>query len=293
VSAAPIVYLNGSYLPLEEACVPVLDRGFLLGDGVYEVIPVYGRRAFRLDQHLLRLAHSLAAVRIPDPLSRDDWSQVIAEVIARNAGEDQSVYLQVTRGVAAKRDHAFPELIEPTVFLMSSVLHTPAGEVLEQGVAAVLCEDIRWARCDIKAITLLANVLLRQDAIDAGAAEAILVRDGEAVEGAASNLFAVEAGRLVTPPKGPRLLPGVTRDLILELAAEHGVATAEEPISVDRLKAADEIWLSSSTREIMPVIRLDGQAVSGGRPGDVWRQVHGLYQDYKAALRRGGPTATG
>ena len=293
MSAAPIVYLNGRYLPLEEACVPVLDRGFLLGDGVYEVIPVYGRRAFRLDQHLLRLAHSLAAVRIPDPLSRDDWSQVIAEVIARNAGEDQSVYLQVTRGVAAKRDHAFPELIEPTVFLMSSVLHTPAGEVLEQGVAAVLCEDIRWARCDVKAITLLANVLLRQDAIDAGAAEAILVRDGEAVEGAASNLFIVEAGRLVTPPKGPRLLPGVTRDLILELAAEHGVATAEEPISVDRLKAADEIWLSSSTREIMPVIRLDGHAVSGGRPGEVWRQVHGLYQEYKTALRRGGPTATG
>jgi len=281
------VYLNGRFLPLEEACVPVLDRGFLLGDGVYEVIPVYGRRPFRLDQHLGRLAHSLAAVRIPDPLDRDSWRRVVEELVARNAGDDQSLYLQVTRGVASKRDHGFPEGIHPTVLLMSSVLHPPARETLEQGVAAVTAEDTRWARCDIKAITLLANVLLRQDAIDAGAAEAILVRDGEAVEGAASNLFIVEGGRLVTPPKGPRLLPGITRDLVLELAESHGLPAAEEPIALQRLRSADEIWLTSSTREIMPVIRLDGRAVGGGRAGETWRRMYGLYQEYKEHLRRG------
>lgn len=263
----------------------VLDRGFLLGDGVYEVIPVYGRRAFRLSQHLQRLQYSLAQTRIPNPFSDDQWNVVIDELIAVNAGEDQSLYLQLTRGVAAKRDHAFPNPVHPTVFLMSTVLHEPDETALEQGVAAVTRADVRWQRCDIKAITLLANVLLRQEALDTGAAEAILVRDGEASEGAASNLFMVANGTLITPPKGPQLLPGITRDLVLELAQQNAIAYEERTVAVSELAAAEEIWLTSSTREIMPVVILDGTTVGDGRPGPVWRRMRALYQDYKRQLR--------
>lgn len=282
---APVVYLNGQFLPAAQAHIPVLDRGFLLGDGVYEVIPAYGRRAFRLQQHLERLRHSLEQTRIPNPMSDSQWGEVIAQLIEANAGEDQSIYLQLTRGVAEKRDHAFPHPIRPTVFLMSTVLHEPAADLLERGVAAVTREDIRWHRCDIKAITLLANVLLRQEAIDNGAAEAILVRDGEATEGAASNLFLVRDDVLITPPKGPQLLPGITRDLVLELARSHGIATSERAIAASELALADEIWLTSSTREIMPVVTLDGTPVGTGRPGPLWQRMRGHYQEYKRSLR--------
>ena len=282
---APVVYLNGQFIPAAEARVSVLDRGFLLGDGVYEVIPVYGRRAFRLPQHLQRLQYSLAQTRIPNPLSEAQWAAVVEELIAANAGEDQSLYLQLTRGVAEKRDHAFPNPVHPTVFLMSTVLHEPDEAALERGVAAVTRDDVRWHRCDIKAITLLANVLLRQEALDLGATEAILVRDGKASEGAASNLFLVADGMLITPPKGPQLLPGITRDLVLELAQQHAIAYEERTVTVSELAAADEIWLTSSTREIMPVVTLDGATVGDGRPGPVWRRLRALYQDYKRQLR--------
>lgn len=274
-----LVYLNGDYLPLHAAKVPVLDRGFLFGDGVYEVIPVYGGRPLRLEEHLRRLDNSLRGIRMVSPLSDREWAEMFDRLIDGPA--DQYIYLQVTRGVALKRDHAIPAESTPTVFAMC----TPIAPIPPEGVRAITVEDIRWHRCDIKAITLLANVLLRQEAVDQGAAEVILIRDGLALEGAASNLFIVSGGALATPPKGTDILPGITRDLILELAAAHGIATEERSIAVEELRRAEEIWLTSSTREALPVIELDGVPVSGGKPGPLWQRVQKIYQDYKETLR--------
>ncbi len=294
-----IVHLNGKNLPADQACVPVLDRGFIFGDGVYEMIPVFGGRPFRLDEHLQRLENSLAEVRIPNPHTRTEWATLIQRLIDANRGDkansgDQSLYLQVTRGPAA-RDHALPENPAPTVFAMSNPLRPPATYIIEQGIKAITLDDIRWARCHIKAISLLPNILLRQTALDADAAEAILIRDGYATEGAASNLFVVlgegKDAVLITPPKGPRLLPGITRDVILELARAHGIACREDEIRREDLARASEIWVTSSTREILPVTTLDDAPVGDGKPGPVFRQMHALYQANKAELR-GAPTNT-
>ena len=282
-----IAFLNGTFLPLQDASVPVMDRGFLFGDGVYEVIPVYAGKLFRLDHHLKRLRNSLDAIRIEKPLSNDDWQSMLNELVSRNEGPDQAVYLQVTRGVAAKRDHAFPPDCKPTVFAMSTAMPPSVDIDKISGATAVTFPDIRWKLCNIKAITLLPNVLLRQQAIDAGAAEAILIRDGYAVEGAASNLFIVKDGILITPPNGATLLPGVTRDLLIELAANHAVPFREADISEAELFSADEIWLTSSTREISPVTLLDETVISNGKPGPIWKQMISLYQDCKSAIRRG------
>jgi D-alanine transaminase len=287
MTAQPTVYLNGEFLPLDQAKVSVLDRGFIFGDGVYEVIPVYGGQLFRLNQHLQRLDHSLAGIRLDNPLAYDQWNSILEELVERNTIEDngdQSVYLQVTRGVA-KRDHAFPKGVAPTVFAMSNPLAPLPVSLAAEGIAAITLDDIRWRYCNIKAITLLPNILLRQQALDANAAEAILISNGEVTEGAASNLFIVKDNILITPPKGPRLLPGITRDLILELAETHGIAYRESAIRENELRVADEVWLTSSTKEILPVTRLDGKAVSGGKPGPMWARVIPLYQDYKRALR--------
>jgi len=280
------IYLNGDYLPESEAKVSVLDRGFLFGDGIYEVVPVFGGRLFRIGQHLDRLERSLAAVRIAPPLDRAGWTAMLEELVARNPGEDRSVYLQVTRGVA-RRDHAFPADATPTVFAMVNPIPPPDPALLRDGVAAVCTPDTRWARCDIKAITLLANILARQQAVEAGATEAILVRDGYATEGAASNLFVVADGVIATPPKDTSLLPGITRDLVVELAAEHGLPVMESAIPESSLHAAEEIWLTSSTKEILPVTLLDAKPVGQGRPGPVWARMNGFYQDYKRRLREG------
>lgn len=281
-----IAYLNGEFLPLEQARVSVLDRGFLFGDGVYEVLPVYGRRLFRLEHHLQRLDQSLAGIRLANPLPAEAWQGLLEEVIARNAEFEQSVYLQITRG-AAKRDHAFPRGVAPTVFAMSNPLAPMPAYVKERGVAAIMLEDIRWRYCHIKAIALLPNILLRQQALDVGADEAILIRDGEVTEGAASNVYIVRDGTLTTPPKGPFLLPGVTRDLVLELAAAHDIPCREVPVTRAQLMEADEVWLTSSTKEVLPVTRLDGQPVGDGLPGPLWKRMIELYQGYKDAFRRG------
>lgn len=280
----PTVYLNGSFLPAEQACVPVLDRGFIFGDGVYEVIPAYGGKLFRLEEHLQRLQNSLDAVRIPNPHDTDAWVTLLDTLVTHNGGGEQSLYLQVTRG-CAQRDHAMPAQPTPTVFAMCNPLKPPAAEIIENGVAAITLDDIRWQRCHIKAISLLPNILLRQEALDQNAAEAILIRDGLATEGAASNLFAVLDGVLCTPPTGPFLLPGITRDLILELAAANDIAHCEQHISRLDLQQADEIWLTSSTREILPVTRLDNIMVADGQPGPLFKQMLALYQDYKQQLR--------
>lgn len=283
-----IVYLNGEFLPEESARVPVNDRGFVFGDGVYEVIPAYGGRLFRLEEHLLRLQHSLDGVRINNPLSVEQWRQMLTELLERNDGarQDMSVYLQVTRGVA-KRDHAFPAGVTPTVYASASPISPLSQQACDEGVAVVCLPDIRWQHCNIKAITLLPNVLLRQQAVDAGAVEAILVRDGLVTEGAASNVFMVRDGVIVTPPKSQYLLPGITRDLVLEIAQSAGLKVLEQCFTPEELRQADEIWLTSSTREVVAVTRLDGAPVGDGRPGAVWAQVYALYQDYKQRLREG------
>jgi len=282
----PIVYLNGAYLPPEEAKVSAFDRGFVFADGVYEVIPCYGGRLFRLAPHLSRLDASLASIRLTNPLSHAHWETVCRQLIESAGGGDVSVYLQVTRG-AAPRDHAFPAASQPTVFAYAAPIKYPDASQLAEGVSAITVPDIRWQRCDIKSIALLANVLARQQAIEAGAAEAILIRDQTMTEGSASNIFAVVNNVLVTPPKGPFILPGVTRDLVLELARAHGVTCEERMITETELRAASELMMSSSTKELLPIVRLDGQAIGAGRPGPFHRQLHTLYQDYKRDFRAG------
>jgi len=277
----PLVYLNGEFLPLGEAKVSVLDRGFLFGDGVYEVIPVYGGKPLRLAEHLERLGNSLAGIRMTPPLSAEQWEAVFQRLI--QGEEDQSIYLQVTRGVGARRDHAFPPGVAPTVF----ALCTPIAPIPASGVKAITVPDIRWQWCHIKAITLLANVLQRQQAVDEGCAEAILVREGFAIEGAASNLFAVVDGVLLTPPKGHDILPGITRDLVVELAQANAIPLEERKITLAELNRAEEVWVTSSTREVLPIVELDGRAVGSGEPGPIWARMNALYQQRKEQLRRG------
>ncbi len=280
------VYLNGRFLPLAEAGISPLDRGFLYGDGVYEVIPVYGRRLFRLPHHFARLDASLGSIHLLNPLSLKAWQAIFARLVESIPAEDQSIYLQVTRG-AAPRDHAFPKETTPTVFAYAAPLKYPEAAQLRDGVGAITVPDIRWLRCDIKAIALLPNVLMRQQAAEAGAAEAILVRDGIATEGSASNIFAVIDNTLVTPPKGPFILPGVTRDLVLELARAHQIPCAERALRADELFRASELMLSSSTKELLPITRVDDKAIGTGQPGPLHLRLHALYQDYKRDFRAG------
>ncbi|MBI2778714.1 MAG: D-amino acid aminotransferase [Gammaproteobacteria bacterium] len=281
------VYLNGKFMPIEQAYVPVLDRGFIFGDGVYEVIPVYSRRPFRLPEHLRRLQHSLDGIRLKNPHTDEVWADLFEQLIARNEGEDQYLYLHITRGVA-KRDHAFPVNVPPTIFMMSSPLVTPPEALRATGVAAVSALDNRWLRCDIKAIALLPNVLLRQLAIDAGAAETLLLRDGFLTEGAASNIFVVANNTLLAPPKTHLMLPGITYDVILELAAAHGIPHQVREITEQEVRTAQELWQTSSTREVVPITTLDGKPVGNGKPGPLFHKMYALYQDYKRAVRAGG-----
>ena len=274
-------------MPLEEARVPVLDRGFIFGDGVYELIPVYSRHPFRLAEHLRRLQHSLDGVRLANPLSVEEWVSRIKRLVALNATPDQSLYLQVTRGVA-RRDHAFPKEVPPSVFMMSTPLQTPPVDQVENGVGAITAIDNRWLRCDIKAISLLPNVLLRQQAVDAGCAETILLRDGWLTEGAASNVFVVGNGCVVAPPKSHLMLPGITYDVVLELAGAAQIPHAVRPVSERDLREAQEIWLTSSTREVLAVTHLDQGTVGSGKPGPLFRRIYRLYQDYKNSVMRAG-----
>ncbi|MFI3155510.1 MAG: D-amino acid aminotransferase [Methylococcaceae bacterium] len=272
-----IVYLNGQYLPLNEAKISVMDRGFLFGDGIYEVIPSYSGNLFHFQEHMERLENSLSSIRLTNPHDRTQWLEILTPLLDANL--DQSVYLQITRGVADKRDHAFPENITPTVFAMSSTI-TPYTD-RDSGAKAISIDDSRWELCNVKATTLLANILLRQQAVEKGCAEAILVKDGYVTEGAASNIFAVIDGILITPPKGHEILPGITRDVILEIAGENNIPYSEDIISLDALKTAGEIWLTSSTREIIPVIQLDDEIIANGKPGPLWQTMHQLFQAYK------------
>ncbi len=281
-----MIYLNGKFLPIEQASVPVLDRGFIFGDGIYEVIPVYSRKPFRLNEHLFRLQHSLNGIRLKNPHSEKQWRSLVERIVKLNEGNDQYLYLHITRGVA-KRDHAFPQGGTPTVFMMSSPLLPPPKELLVTGVTAITAQDNRWGRCDLKTISLLPNILLRQLAVDAQTMETVLLRDGFLTEGAASNIFVVKDNLLLAPPKDHRILPGITYDVVLELAEANAIPYMAREISEAELRTAQEIMLTSSTREILPITRLDGQPVGGGIPGPVFQQLNQLYQAYKVTTMRG------
>ena len=281
------VYLNGAYMPIEEAKVSVLDRGFIFGDGVYEVVPVYSRRPFRLAEHLKRLQHSLDGIKLPNPHSDGEWTHIFTEIIKRNAPEDQYIYLHITRGVA-KRDHAFPvPPVPPTVFVLSNPLPTPPAEFLQTGISCITVVDNRWLRCDIKSIALLPNVLLRQAAVEAGCAEAILIRDDAFLtEGAASNIFVVKNGTLFAPPKDNLMLPGITYDVILELAAANGIPHEVRRVTKAEVFGADELLLTSSTKEVLAITTLDGKPVGNGKPGAMFAKLHPLYQTFKREVMR-------
>ena len=279
-----IAFLNGEFLALADAKVSVLDRGFIFGDGVYEVLPAYSKRLFRLEEHLDRLFSSLDAVRIDNPYPESEWKKVLSQIVMKHEAPDQTIYLQVTRGVAP-RDHTFPKNVRPTVFMMSSPLKVTDEATFNKGISAITLDDIRWLHCNIKAIALLPNILLRQTAIDENSQEAILVRDGEVTEGAASNVFMVRDGIIKTPPKSARLLPGITRDLVVELAQANKFKCEESNFSKSELQAADEIWITSSSKEILPVVKLNDTAVGNGTPGTITRKLYGIYQQHKEQLR--------
>jgi len=271
------VYLNGQYLPLADAKVSVMDRGFLFGDGIYEVIPSYSGSLFHFQDHMERLENSLSSIRLANPHDRAQWLEILTPLL--DTSLDQYIYLQITRGIDSKRDHTFPENVTPTVFAMCSNIVPLAN--LDSGVKAISVDDSRWELCNVKATTLLANILLRQQAVEKGCAEAILVKDGYVTEGAASNIFAVIDGILITPPQGSEILPGITRNVILEIARENNIPYSEDIISLDALKTASEIWLTSSTREIVPVVQLDNETIANGKPGPIWRIMNQLFQAYK------------
>lgn len=279
-------YLDGRFLPLDQARISPLDRGFLFGDGAYELIPVYSRRPFRRDEHLARLQQTLDGIRLANPLGAAEWCALIDRLIADAPVADQSIYLQVTRGADTKRDHAFPPGVAPTVFAFSAPLVTTPEAVRERGIACITVVDSRWLHCNLKTLALLPNVLLRQQAIDEGAVEAILLRDGFLTEGAASNIFVCRDGVLLAPPKDHRLLPGITYDVVLELAARHGMPHAVREIAADELKRADEVWMTSSTKEVLPVTTIDGRPVGTGVPGPMARQMYAWYVAFRDQVMR-------
>ncbi len=278
-------YLNGQFLPLAEAKIPALDRGFVFGDGVYELVPVYSNKPFRLDDHLRRLQGSLDAIRLANPYGIDAWRDLILRLIELQDFADQSIYIQVTRGVAP-RDHAFPKGVPPTVFMFAQPLLTATPEQKAAGVCAVTAVDNRWLRCNIKAISLLANILLRQQAVDADCAETVMLRDGFLTEGAASNIFAVKRGVLLAPPPSNLMLTGITYDVVLELAAAHGIPHEVRAVGEAEVRAADELWMTSSTKEIMAIVKLDGAPVGAGVPGPMARRMDALYQTFKQQVMR-------
>jgi D-alanine transaminase len=270
----PVCYLNGSFLPLEQAQISPLDRGFLFADSVYEVLPAFGGRMFRFREHFDRLNRSLTAIRLAPPHTHEEWFALLTELIGRNgANADMYLYVQVTRGAEYGRNHTFPANVKPTVFAMASQLPTLTAEIVERGIEAITVEDFRWGRCDIKTTALLANVLMKQQAADAGAKEAIIVRDGEVLEGSSTSLFAIADGIIATPPNSHRILPGTTREVVIELAASLSLPVEVRRLSIEEMLRADEVWLSAATRDVLPITRIDGRPVGSGKPGPLWKRL--------------------
>jgi len=286
-ASEPVVYINGEYLPQSQATVSVLDRGFLFGDGVYEVIPVFAGKPLRLTEHLDRLQRSMHRVSLKNPLTQQEWEEIFQTLLESNPGGDRSIYLQVTRGAAPIRDLSFSADIEPTVFVMVNDIKPVDYAKLEKGIEAITVDDFRWKACDIKSVSLIANVMIRLRANEQNVMDAIMLRGGLVTEGTASNIFVVHGGVISTPPKSDCLLPGITRDLVIDLALANGFTVEERDIKQGELETADEIWLTSSTREIAPVVKLDDRVVGDGVAGDYWKKIIALYQGYKQELRNG------
>ena len=280
----PICYLNGSYVPLAEARVSPLDRAFLFGDAVYEVVPIYASRLFRLREHLDRLNRSLAGIRMPAPLSHPEWALVGQELIARNSAHDAYCYLQVTRGTELGRNHAWPEGLKPTLFSYVTSLEPVPRAFLDQGVPAVTAADTRWARRDIKSTALLANILLKKLSADAGAFETILFENGELTEGSSTTVHVVKDGTVHAPPNGHHILPGTTRDVVTELAARLNLRCVSGRVTEAAVRTADEIWLAFATRGVLPVTTLDGAAVGTGKPGPLFKRIQAAFVDYTREL---------
>jgi D-alanine transaminase len=277
-----IVFLNGSFIPHHEAKVSVFDRGFLFGDGAYEVIPVFGGKPLRMPEHLKRLQHSLDAIKITHEFTWDEIEKMVFELLQRNAvnNGDYSVYLQVTRGVDEERNFAFSEKTTPTIFAAVKKITRPSLAKLQEGVTAITLEDIRWKYCEIKSISLLPSVLLYHQVFASGCHEGILIRDGQALEGISSNIFIVKDGQIITPPLSQNNLSGVTRDLLLQIFRQNSINYVEQPIQATELYAAEELWISSSTRGVMPIVSLDGKAIGSGKTGPVWRKIMQLSLQY-------------
>ncbi len=273
-------YLNGDYLPLEECKVSVLDRGFMFGDAIYELLPVYAGKPFYLDEHLNRLERSLSQIDIINPHDRDSWKSIINKLIERSDLQDLYVYIQVTRGVAP-RDHAFPINTQPTVFAMTGTWPHQDESFYSSGLTAITVEDTRWDRCDIKVTSLLANVLRKQQAVASNAHEAIFIRDAHVLEGSATNVFVVKDGQVLTAPKNNLILPGITRDVVVELLTQNNIPLVQAAPTAQQLADADEIWITSSTKECLPVTTLNNQPVGDGKPGPVWKKVYDLFQKRK------------
>ena len=278
----PLVYLNGSLTPLSEAKVSVLDRGFIFGDGIYEVIPVYARKMFRSEQHMARLFRSLAAIEIPNPHTKEEWLSLLTQVMDAQAVEDQMLYVQVTRGVA-KRAHAFPAETVPTVFIMSNPLTPIAPEVRAKGVICVAMEDQRWLHCEIKSTSLLGNVLAAQNAVEQGAVESIQFRDGYLTEGSSSNAWIVKSGVVIGPARDNLILEGIRYGLLQELCAAQQIPMQERQVTRAEVFAADEVFLSSAGKEVLAVVQLDDQTIGKGHPGPIYQQLYAAYQEAKAA----------
>ena len=278
-----IAHFNGKLLPLDQIHVSPLDRGFIFGDGVYEVIPVYGGATLRAREHFERLQRSMDEIGLQNPHSVDEWIALTEQLLAHHPG-NQSVYIQVTRGAPTKRDHVIPKGLQPTVFMMCYPLASPSREALENGVACITARDFRWEKCHIKSTSLLGNVLARQLSADEGATETILLRDGMLTEASSSNVFVVKDGVVAAPPRDHLILLGITYDLLVKLAAEGSVRLEIRPISEAELRSADEVWLSSSTKEVLAVTKLDGKPVGSGKPGPVFRRMHALFQEHKSRL---------
>lgn len=281
----PIAYLNGDFLPLEEAKISTQDRGFLFGDGIYEVIPVFQKKLFQLDAHLDRLRKSLTAISIQDPYSDEQWKVLLNELVTKHPWDDQFIYLQVTRGIQWVRDHTPDKDLMPTVYAYSNPLKPVSETILKNGIKVITLEDIRWLRCDIKATTLLPNVMMKIAAKEQGADDAILIgRDGLISEGTASNVFIVKDGALLTPPLSNRILPGITRMIIEKIANDHSIKVIEKTLTLADLEAADEIWLTSSTKDALPVCLLNNTPVGSGKPGPIWLKMQSYFAQAKHSL---------
>jgi D-alanine transaminase len=280
----PLCYLNGAFLPLAEARVSPLDRAFLFGDAVYEVIPVYGGRPFRLREHLDRLNRSLAAIRMSAPRSHPEWGAICAQLAAQSGGEESYIYLQVSRGAELGRNHAWPDGLAPTLFAYATALEPTPARLLDQGVAAVTAGETRWARRDIKSTALLANVLLKKLAVDAGAYETIMLENGELTEGSSTTVHVITGGVIHTPPNGHHILPGTTRDVVTDLAVRLKLSCNTSPVQETALRSAEEIWLSFATRGVLPVTTLDGRPVGAGKPGPLFKRMHAAFGEYAREL---------